>query len=197
MIEGRGSTDFAAVRRMAFARPDVLDRIVAVNAQAVAQYLAEQARAGADVLMLFDTWGGLLAPAAYRRFSLAPIRTVLAALPPGVPTIVFTKGAHHALAELVASGACCIGLDWTADLQGARARYGDRVAFQGNLDPLALLADAASVERAARDVLTAAGTAPGYVFNVGHGLVPGTPPDNVAALVAAVHAASLMTAPTR
>jgi uroporphyrinogen decarboxylase len=188
MVEGHGSSDFASVRSLAFARADVLDRIVDVNAQAVAQYLAEQARAGADVLMLFDTWGGLLAPAAYRRFSLAPIRCVLAALPPGVPTIVFTKGAHHALDDLVASGACCVGLDWTADLAAARARHGGRVAFQGNLDPLALLADARSVERAARDVLAAAGTAPGYVFNVGHGLVPATPPENVAALVASVHA---------
>jgi uroporphyrinogen decarboxylase len=195
MIEGRGSSDFASVRRMAFARPDVLDRVVAVNAQAVAQYLGEQARAGADALMLFDTWGGLLAPAAYRRFSLAPIRTVLAALPAGVPTIVFTKGAHDALVELVASGASCIGLDWTADLARARERYGERVAFQGNLDPLSLLTDAVSVERAAREVLAAAGTAPGYVFNVGHGLVPATPPESVAALVAAVHAAAPSSAP--
>jgi uroporphyrinogen decarboxylase len=191
MIEGHGSSDFASVRRMAFARPDVLDRIVAINAQAVAQYLAEQARAGADVLMLFDTWGGLLAPAAYRRFSLAPIRAVLAALAHAVPTIVFTKGAHDALDELAASGASSIGHDWTADLAAARARFGGGVALQGNLDPLALLTDAASVERAVRDVLAAAGTAPGYVFNVGHGLVPATPPENVAALVAAVHDGSL------
>jgi uroporphyrinogen decarboxylase len=190
MIEGRGSADFANVRRMAFARPDLLDRLVQVNADAVSAYLCEQVRAGADALMLFDTWGGLLSPAAYRRFSLGPMRAILARLPPGVPTIVFTKGGAASLPAIVESGASCVGLDWTADLADARRRYGERVALQGNLDPLALLADAASVERAAVAVLAEAGAAPGYVFNVGHGLVPRTPPDNVAALVDAVHGAS-------
>ena len=187
MIEGHGSPDFATVRRMAFARPDLLDRLVRVNADAVAAYLAEQARAGADALMLFDTWGGLLSPGAYRRFSLEPMRSILARLPRGVPTIVFTKGALASLPAIVACGASCVGLDWTADLAAARSRFGERVAFQGNLDPLALLADEASVERAAAEVVDAAGHAPGYVFNVGHGLVPATPPGNVAVLVEAVH----------
>ena len=190
MIEGRGSADFAKVRRMAFARPELLERLVGVNADAVAQYLQEQVRAGADALMLFDTWGGLLSPSAYRRFSLAPMRTILARLPPGVPTILFTKGAAASLPAIVDSGAACVGLDWTADLSAARRQFGERVAFQGNLDPLALLTDAASIERAAVELVAAAGPAPGYVFNVGHGIVPATPPDNVAALVQAVHAAS-------
>jgi len=141
--------------------------------------------------MLFDTWGGLLSPDAYRRYSLAPMQAILASLPRGVPTIVFSKGAHASLDALANAGAACIGLDWTADLGDARRRYGDRVAFQGNLDPLALLADRASVERAAARVVEVAGTAPGYVFNVGHGLVPATPPANVAALVDAVHAVTV------
>ena len=190
MIEGGGSADFANVRRMAFARPDLLDRLVAVTADAVAAYLAEQAAAGADALMLFDTWGGLLSPPAYRRFSLEPMRAILARLPRGVPTIVFTKGGAASLPAIVASGASCVGLDWTADLADARSRYGGQVAFQGNLDPLALLTDPATVERAARDVVSAAGPLPGYVFNLGHGIVPATPPANVAALVSAVHEAS-------
>ena len=190
MIEGRGSADFATVRRMSFARADLLDRIVRINADAVAAYLAEQARAGADALMLFDTWGGLLSPGAYRRFSLDPMRAILARMPADVPTILFTKGAAASLPDIVASGASCVGLDWTADLADARRRFGSRVAFQGNLDPLALLTDPASVERAAVDVVAAAGPAPGYVFNVGHGLVPATPPENVLALVHAVHRAS-------
>ena len=190
MIEGGGSADFANVRRMAFARPDLLDRLVAVTADAVAAYLAEQAAAGADALMLFDTWGGLLSPPAYRRFSLDPMRAILARLPRGVPTIVFTKGAAASLPAIVESGASCIGLDWTADLAEARRRYGGRVAFQGNLDPLALLTDPPTVERAARDVVAAAGPLPGYIFNLGHGIVPATPPENVAALVDAVHGAS-------
>jgi uroporphyrinogen decarboxylase len=190
MIEGGSSSDFATVRRMAFARPDLLDRLVAINAEAVAGYLCEQVAAGADALMLFDTWGGLLSPEAYRRFSLAPMRAVLARLPREMPTIAFTKGAVSSLADLVQSGASCVGLDWTADLRGARRQYGDRVAFQGNLDPLALLTDPATVARAAADLVAAAGPAPGYVFNVGHGIVPATPPENVAALVEAVHRVS-------
>lgn len=190
MIEGGGSADFANVRKMAFARPDLLDRLVDINADAVTAYLREQAAAGADVLMLFDTWGGLLSPSAYRRFSLDPMRAVLASLPPDVPTIVFTKGATASLPAIVDSGASCVGLDWTADLAEARRNYGARIAFQGNLDPLALLTDPASVERAALAVVEAAGTRPGYVFNVGHGVVPATPPQNVAALVTAVHDAT-------
>jgi len=187
MTEGRGSADFATIRRMAYARPDLVDRLVRVNADAVAAYLCEQARAGADALMLFDTWGGLLSPPAFRRFSLEPMRSVLARLPSRVPTMVFTKGAFASLPAIVDSGAACVGLAWTADLAKARREFGERIAFQGNLDPLALLADSASVERAAADVVAAAGPAPGYVFNVGHGLVPGTPPDNVAVLVDTVH----------
>jgi uroporphyrinogen decarboxylase len=190
MIEGGSSADYATVRRMAFARPDLLDRVVAINAAAVAGYLGEQIAAGADAVMLFDTWGGLLSPAAYRRFSLAPMRSILGALPADIPSVVFTKGAYASLSALAESGAACIGLDWTADLGDARRRYGAQVAFQGNLDPLALLTDARTVERAARDVLADAGPAPGYVFNVGHGLVPATPPEHVAALVETVHAVS-------
>ena len=190
MIEGGASSDFATVRKMAFARPDLLDRIVAVNAQAVAGYLQEQARAGADVLMLFDTWGGILSEAAYQRYSLGPMRTVLSRLPEGVPTILFTKGRPGSLASIAESGASCMGLDWTADLGDARRRHGAKIAMQGNLDPLALLTDPRTVEAAVVDMLQAAGPEPGYVFNLGHGIVPATPPENVAALVAAVHAHS-------
>ena len=189
MIEGGGSADFAAVRKMAFARPELLDRLVAVNADAVAQYLAAQVSAGADALMLFDTWGGLLSPSAYRRFSLEPMRGVLARLPPHVPTIVFSTGAGASLPAIVECGASCIGQDWTADLADARRRYGARVALQGNLDPLALLTDPETIERAALAVVEAAGPAPGYIFNLGHGVVPATPPESVDALVRAVHQA--------
>ena len=190
MIEGRSSAGFAKVRTMAFARPELLDRVVRINAEAVTQYLHEQVRAGADALMLFDTWGGLLSASGYRRFSLAPMRSILARLPAAVPTIIFSKGAVASLPAIVESGAACVGLDWTADLADARRQFGERVAFQGNLDPLALLTDPASVERAAHAVLAAAGPRPGYIFNLGHGIVPATPPENVAALVDAVHRAS-------
>jgi uroporphyrinogen decarboxylase len=190
MIEGGGSADFAKVRKMAYARPDLLDRLVAINADAVAAYLREQVTAGVDAVMLFDTWGGLLPAADYRRFSLGPMRTVLDRLPQQVPTILFTKNGGNALPSIVESGASCVGLDWTVDLRAARRAFGDRVAFQGNLDPIALLTDPATVERAARAVVRDAGPEPGFIFNLGHGIVPATPPAHVAALVDAVHAAT-------
>ena len=195
MIEGGGSADFATVRRMAYARPDLLARLVAVNAEAVAAYLDEQVAAGADAVMIFDTWGGLLSAEAYRRFSLASMRSVLAALKPGpdgrrVPTIVFTKGGGAWLDDLAACGAAAVGLDWTVDLAEARRRVGARVALQGNLDPLVLLTDPETVRREAAAVVRAAGPAPGHIFNLGHGIVPATPPDHVAVLVDAVHSES-------
>ncbi len=192
MIEGGGSSDFATVRRMAYARPDLLQRLVDVNARSVAAYLNAQIARGADAVMIFDTWGGLLSTAAYRRFSLAPMRAILAALDPApdgraVPTIVFTKGGGQWLEEIAACGASAVGLDWTVDIARARAGVGARVALQGNLDPVVLLTDPDTVAREARAIVRAAGPAPGHVFNLGHGIVPATPPDHVAALVAAVH----------
>ena len=196
MIQGGGSDDdFAGVRRMACARPDLLGHLVELNARAVTAYLNEQIRAGADAVMIFDTWGGLLSAAAYRRFSLATMTQVLRGLvaAPGggrVPTIVFTKGGGAWLPEIAACGADGVGLDWTVDLAAARRAVGDRVALQGNLDPLVLTTDAATVAREAEAVVRAAGPAPGHIFNLGHGIVPKTPPENVAALVEAVHRVS-------
>ena len=195
MIEGSGSPDFASVRRMAYHRPDLLQRLIAVNARAVAAYLNEQIVAGADAVMIFDTWGGLLSADGYRSFSLASMRAVLEALAPApdgrtIPTIVFTKGGGQWLDEIARCGASCIGVDWTVDLAAARRRVGARVALQGNLDPLVLLTDPAVVRRETAAVVRAAGPAPGHIFNLGHGIVPATPPENVAALVEAVHSVS-------
>ena len=192
MIEGGGSADFATVRRMAHERPDLLQRLIAVNARAVVAYLDEQVRAGVDAVMLFDTWGGLLTTDAYHAHSLSSMQSVLAALRPArdgqrVPSIVFTKGGAQWLDSLAKCGASCIGLDWTADLRAARGRVGERVALQGNLDPMALLGGATAVAREAAAVVRAAGPAPGHVFNLGHGIVPATPPDNVAVLIDTVH----------
>jgi uroporphyrinogen decarboxylase len=192
MIEGGGSSDFGSVRRMACARPDLLQRLIDVNARAVALYLNEQIRAGADAVMIFDTWGGLLTTDAYRRFSLGSMRTVLDALDPTptggkVPTIVFTKGGGAWLQEIADIGATGVGLDWTVDLAAARAAVGDRVALQGNLDPQVLLTDPATVAREVERIVRNAGPAPGHIFNLGHGIVPGTPPENVAVLVDTVH----------
>ena len=194
MIEGGGSADFATVRRMAYARRDLLERLVDVNAHAVSAYLVAQIEAGADAVMIFDTWGGLLSAQAYRELSLAPMQRIIQAIRAQcgdrVPVIMFTKGGGAWLEDMVRSGASALGLDWSCDLAFARQLVGDRVALQGNLDPLVLLTDPETVARETRAVLQAAGPAPGHVFNLGHGIVPTTPPEHVAVLVDTVHAAS-------
>ena len=180
---------------MAYRRPDLLAHLTALNARAVTAYLDEQIAAGVDAVMLFDTWGGLLSASHYRQFSLAPMRDVLAGLSPAadgrrIPSIVFTKGGGSWLDEIASCGADGVGLDWTVDIAAARSAVGARVALQGNLDPLVLLTDPVTVAREASAIVRAAGAAPGHIFNLGHGIVPATKPDNVAALVEAVHTTS-------
>jgi uroporphyrinogen decarboxylase len=172
---------------MAYSRPDLLSSLIALNARAVTEYLDQQIAHGADVVMLFDTWGGLLSAEAYRRYSLAPMRAIIEGLARAVPTIVFTKGAAGLLREIADIGTSCVGLDWTVDIGAARAEIGSRVALQGNLDPLVLLTDPTTVAREAASLVRAAGPAAGHVFNLGHGIIATTPPENVAALVQAVH----------
>jgi uroporphyrinogen decarboxylase len=190
MIEGAGSADFGRVRRMLYARPDLLHRVLAINADAVGAYLAQQAAHGADALMIFDTWGGLLAADAYDAFSLSYIRTILKQLRDQdcrVPTIVFTKGGGQWLDRIAECGCDAVGLDWTTDIGVARREVGARVALQGNLDPMVLLTTAEATREAALAIVRAAGPEPGHVFNLGHGILPSTTPENVAALVATVH----------
>jgi uroporphyrinogen decarboxylase len=167
---------------MLHARPDLLHRILEVNARAVSDYLNAQIDAGAQAVMLFDTWGGTLAHDDYESFSLAYSRQVLSAVK-GVPRILFTKGGNPWLAAMMASGAEAIGLDWTSDPREARRTAAGRVALQGNLDPVALFAPPAQVRAAVRRVVDAFGPSPGHVFNLGHGILPETPIDSVAALV--------------
>jgi len=188
MIEGSGSDDWRTVKKMRREQPALLHRILETNALAVTAYLNAQIEAGAQVVMLFDTWGGSLAFNDYEAFSLAYLRKVLSGLAKErdgarVPNIVFTKGGAPWLAAIVASGFDAVGLDWQTDPRQARALAAGRVALQGNLDPAALFSAPGLVRAAAREVLDAFGAAPGHVFNLGHGIVPGTPPDSVAALV--------------
>ena len=195
-IEGGGSDDFRRVKTMLYARPDLLHRILDVNARAVAAYLNAQIDAGAQAVMIFDTWGGTLAAQAYREFSLAYSTRVLGHLKREregriVPRILFTKGGGLWLEPMAASGADALGIDWQTDLGDARRRVGARVALQGNLDPMALFGTPEAIEREARRVIESFGTGPGHVFNLGHGVSQFTPPENVAALVEAVHAASV------
>jgi uroporphyrinogen decarboxylase len=189
MIEGSGSDDWRHVKALRASRPDLLHRVLEVNTHAVTDYLNAQIEAGAQVAMLFDTWGGSLNAADYEEFSLAYMRKILGALRP-VPSILFTKGGGAWLESMAASGCSAIGLDWTVDPNDARRRVGDRVALQGNLNPAALTEPDASVREQARRVLDAFGPAPGHIFNLGHGISPQARPDAVAALVDEVRAYS-------
>ena len=196
MIEGRGSSDFATVKKMLYERPDLLHRILEINTQAVIAYLNAQIEAGAQAVMLFDTWGGMLSHAAYHEFSLAYLRRIIAGLTREreglrVPNIVFTKGGGGWLESIAATGCDAVGLDWTVDIGAARARVGMRVALQGNLDPAILLSSPQAVQREAAAILASYGKGNGHVFNLGHGISQHTPPENVAALIETVRTTSV------
>ena len=199
MVKGGGSDDYRLVKQMLYGRPDLMHRILAVNADAVAAYLNAQIDAGAQSVMVFDSWGGVLEHRAFHAFSLAYTRRVLAQLQrekdgQRVPVIVFTKGGGQWLEDIAASGADVVGLDWTCDLGQARRRVDDGVALQGNLDPMVLFAPPEAVAAEARAVLDSFGAPQradgrwgGHVFNLGHGINQHTPPEHVQALVEAVH----------
>jgi uroporphyrinogen decarboxylase len=192
MVEGQASDDWRKVKLMLHQHPGLFHRLLEINARAVAALLNAQVEAGVNALMIFDTWGGSLSAAAYREFSLEYIQRVLSRLERGsgatrVPVIVFTKGGAPWLERIAATGCDCVGLDWTADLGDARRRIGERAALQGNLDPAVLLASPEVVRREVRMALESFGSGTGHVFNLGHGVPQFTPPENVAALVAAVH----------
>jgi len=182
MVEGSGSSDWRTLKDMLYSRPELLHRILEVNARAVADYLNAQIEAGAQVVMLFDTWGGNLTAAGYAEFSLAYLRKVVQKLR-GAPCIVFTKGAGAWLEAIAAIGCAAVGLDWHVDPADARKRIGAKVALQGNLDPAVLASTPEAARAQARRVLDAFGPAPGHVFNLGHGISPHAKVDTVAALV--------------
>jgi uroporphyrinogen decarboxylase len=200
MVEGAGSDDYHRVKTMLYARPDLLHRILAVNAEAVASYLNAQIDAGAQAVMIFDSWGGVLADRAFQTFSLAYTERVVKLLKRDadgrrVPHIVFTKGGAPWLEALAATGADVVGVDWTVDLATARRRVGDGVALQGNLDPAVLFSGEAAIRREVGEVLASfargdAATRNGHVFNLGHGISQHTPVEAVAALVDSVHSLS-------
>ncbi|RTL42874.1 MAG: uroporphyrinogen decarboxylase [Burkholderiales bacterium] len=198
MVEGGGSDDYRLVKSLMYARPDLMHRILDVNARAVAAYLNAQIEAGAQAVMVFDSWGGVLADGAFQEFSLRYSRQVLAAVKTEhegvrIPRILFTKGGGLWLDEIADAGADVVGLDWTMNLGQARARVGNRVALQGNLDPNVLFAPPEAVRAQARAVLDSFGppaAGSGHIFNLGHGISQFTPPDSVTALVDEVHSHS-------
>ncbi|MBI5912435.1 MAG: uroporphyrinogen decarboxylase [Betaproteobacteria bacterium] len=195
MVEGGASDDFRTIKTMLYARPDLLHHILEVNARAVTLCLNAQIEAGAQAVMIFDTWGGSLSHAAYREFSLAYLQRIIAGLKrehagARVPAIVFTKGCGNWLEDIAAIGCDGVGLDWSVDIGEARARIGNRVALQGNLDPAVLFSPVEVVERETEKILASFGYGGGHVFNLGHGISQFTPPENVKILVDCVHRAS-------
>jgi uroporphyrinogen decarboxylase len=195
MVEGGASADFRTIKTMMYARPELLHAILRVNTDALSAYLNAQIEAGAQTVMIFDTWGGSLSGAAYREYSLTYMGEIVSRLVRErdgmrVPVIVFTKGGGAWLEDIAHTGCDVVGLDWTSDITGARVRIGDRVALQGNLDPAVLFAPPARIEEEVGKVLAAYGSGAGHIFNLGHGVSQHTDPQHVRALVEAVHALS-------
>nr|WP_315192104.1 uroporphyrinogen decarboxylase [uncultured Albidiferax sp.] len=202
MVEGKGSDDYRLVKSMLYSRPDLMHRMLQVNADAVAAYLNAQIEAGAQAVMIFDSWGGVLADGAFQQFSLAYTQQVLAKLKTEhngqrIPRLVFTKGGGLWLDEMAGLDCEVLGLDWTVNLAKARALVGHSKALQGNIDPNVLFAPPAQIATEVARVVNSfgvphqgAGTGPTHIFNLGHGINQHTPPEHVAALVEAVHQAS-------
>jgi len=204
MVEGAGSDDYRLVKTMLYQRPDLMHTMLAVNADTVAAYLNAQIEAGAQAVMIFDSWGGVLADAAFQTFSLAYTARVLGQLKREhdgvkIPRLVFTKGGGQWLEAMAALDCEVLGLDWTVNLAQARARVGENgphaKALQGNLDPNVLFAGPAQIEAEVAAVLDSFGrphldagqTGPTHIFNLGHGISQHTPPESVEVLVRAVH----------
>ena len=192
MVEGKGGTDFLTIKKMAYARPDLLHRILDITTQTVIQYLNAQIAAGAQAVMIFDSWGGALSHNAYQEFSLAYMQKIISGLSKEaegrvVPSIMFTKGGGLWLEAQAATGANALGLDWAIDIGQARKRVGDKVALQGNMDPAILLSNPQAIEKEVASILASYGKGNGHVFNLGHGITQWTDPECADAFISAVH----------
>ena len=195
MVEGGSSKNYSRIKAMLYREPALADELLSTVARATADYLNAQIAAGAQAVMLFDTWGGVLEPDLYRRYSLEPMREIVAALNTGsgetrVPTVLFTKGIGERIGEMPATGCDALGVDWTLSLARARELTGDAVALQGNLDPSTLYASPETIRDAVAKTLESYGNGPGHVFNLGHGIHPDVDPGHVAVLVDAVQSQS-------
>ncbi|MCZ6537332.1 MAG: uroporphyrinogen decarboxylase [Gammaproteobacteria bacterium] len=191
-VEGGSSKKFPRIKGMLYEQPAVLHKLMEKLTSATIEYLNAQINAGVQAVMVFDTWGGILNPAAYREFSLRYMRRICENLVREkdgntIPVILFTKGAGSRLADMADTGCDALGVDWTTDLADARKLTGDRVALQGNLDPSILYAGPAAIRKEVEKVLASYGHGPGHVFNLGHGIHPEVDPASVTAMVSAVH----------
>lgn len=191
MIEGGSSKTFAKSKGMLFDAPETLHQLLDTLAQSVTAYLNAQIAAGAQAVMIFDTWGGALSPSDYQTFSLNYMQTIVSGLTREaagrrVPITLFTKGGGQWLEQMAATGCDALGLDWTTDIGEARKRVGDQVALQGNLDPCTLYASPPKIRAAVQTVLESYGTGSGHIFNLGHGIHPQIPPEHAAEMINAV-----------
>lgn len=187
MIEGQASRDFAAAKTLLYQEPRTLHLLLDKLARAVTAYLLAQIEAGAQAVMLFDSWGGSLAWQAYREYSLAYMQRIITGIGAKAPVILFTKGGGNWLDMMKDSGAAAVGLDWTTPLATARRILGENIALQGNLDPAILRASPDIIENEVRRVLADYGHGHRHIFNLGHGITPDIPPEHAAAMIEAVH----------
>jgi uroporphyrinogen decarboxylase len=196
MVEGGSTKNFAHCKGMLYDRPELMHQLLSTVADSVTSYLNAQVAAGAQAVMIFDTWGGVLGPREYEKFSLAYMERIIQGLEresegQRVPVILFTKGGGQWLARMSESGCDALGVDWTTDLADARVQVRDRVALQGNLDPCILYSSPERIREEVARVLDSYGHGPGHVFNLGHGIHPNVNPEHAAALVEAVHELSV------
>ena len=187
MIEGESRSDFTRVRALLHDEPEQLDALLDVLSEAVLIYLQAQIDAGADVVMIFDSWGGVLEDSDYVRFSLRPTQHIVQSLSGPTPCILYARGAGQKLAEAAAIGCEALGVDESVRLADARRWTADRCALQGNLDPQALRESEATLRQGVREALHAFGAGPGHIFNLGHGITPDIEPDQVSILINEVH----------
>ena len=192
MIEGQSSRDFARAKTMLYTQPELMHQLLEKLSLSVIDYLNAQILAGAQVVQIFDTWGGALSHAAYAEFSLAYMQKIVDGLIShhdgrDVPVILFTKGGGLWLEKMADTGCHALGLDWSTDIAAAKGRVGDRVALQGNMDPAVLRADPAVIESQVDAILKGFGGGPGHIFNLGHGITPDINPDHVKVFIDAVH----------
>ena len=192
MVEGRANKSFPLIQKMLQEEPQLLHHLLDVLAQSVAAHLNAQIKAGVQAVMIFDTWGGMLNTEQYQAFSLHYVKHIITNLIKEhegvrIPCILFTKGGGNWLELMTTTDCNVLGVDWLTSLQDARQRVGDKVALQGNLNPEILLSTPEKIEMEVARILEEYGTGSGHVFNLGHGITPDVPPENVAVLVDAVH----------
>jgi uroporphyrinogen decarboxylase len=192
MVEGGSSREFPNIKGLAAEDPKTLDAMLDIVSRTTTDYLNAQVEAGAQAIMIFDTWGAALERDDYMRFSLDPMQKIVDGLTREkdgrrIPVILFTKGAGPLLADMVGTGCDALGVDWTTSLADARKHVDDKVALQGNLDPATLRESPEAIRQGVADTLASYGKGPGHVFNLGHGITPDIDPDNLGVLVDAVH----------